>query len=243
MRLNKYLAQAGISSRRKADELITEGHVEVNGRQVTTLGEDVGPDDIVEVDGQVVEPVQEQVVYLLHKPPGIISSVGDPRGRRTVVDLIPDSRRLFPVGRLDRDTTGALLITNDGELAHLLTHPRYGIERRYIAEVKGRLNSKAVSALATGMVVEEGMKVRAHARRLRSQGQRTVYQLNMTEGKNREVKRIFKHFSLPLSRLHRRSFAGLSADNLPVGKYRRLTKHEIAALYSLVSKREAFQTT
>ncbi|UCH09237.1 MAG: rRNA pseudouridine synthase [Fidelibacterota bacterium] len=243
MRLNKYLAQAGISSRRKADELIAGGHVQINGRQVTTPGEEVGPEDVVEVDGQAIEPIGQRVVYLLHKPSGAISTVSNTHGRRTVVDLIRDSRRLFPVGRLDRDTTGALLITNDGELANILTHPRYGIERRYIAEVRGRLSARAVSALATGLTIEGGMRVRAQVRRLRGRGQRTVYQLRMTEGKNREVKRIFKHFRLPLIRLHRRSFAGLTADNLPEGRYRRLSKHEIAALYKMVNMPESPQAS
>ena len=157
------------------------------------------------------------------------------------ISLPGNSRRVYPVGRLDRDTTGALLITNDGELANLLTHPRCGIEREYIAEVKGRLSSQAVAALTKGIVVEGRMKVRAQVRWLKGHGQRTNYQLRMYEGKNREVKRIFKHFNLPLLRLHRRSFAGLTADHLSEGKYRRLSKQEVAGLYRLAGVRESMQ--
>jgi len=243
MRLNKYLAQAGIASRRKADELIAAGRVQVNGQQVTTPGDEIDTDDLVTVDGRPAEPAEERVVYLLHKPAGVISSVTDPRSRATVVDLIRDRRRLFPVGRLDRDTTGALLITNDGELANLLTHPRYGVEKRYLAEVKGQLSSRAIAQLAVGAVIAGGMRVQAQVRQVARRGGRSSYQLTLTEGKNREVKRIFKHCRVALLRLHRTSFAGLSADRLPPGRYRRLRQREVDVLYELTGARKAFQTT
>ncbi|UCD38551.1 MAG: rRNA pseudouridine synthase [Fidelibacterota bacterium] len=233
MRLNKYLAQAGITSRRKADILITDGRVQVNGRLVTALGTEIQPDDLVEVDGQPVEPEDRRVVYLLHKPEGVLSSVTDPRGRETVVDLIRDKRRLFPIGRLDRDTTGTLLITNDGELANLLTHPRYEVKKVYLAEVKGQLGPRAVNALGEGVVVEGGMRVQASVKRLAGRGNRTLYQITLTEGKNREIKRIFSHFGLPLLRLHRTGFANLSADDLTPGKYRQLHRDEINRLYAI----------
>ena len=243
MRLNKYLARSGVAARRKADELIASGRVRVNDRLVTALGVEVGEEDLVEVDGRPVEPQPEQVVYLLHKPAGVVSSVTDPQERRTVVELIRDHRRLFPIGRLDRDTTGALLITNDGELANLLTHPRYGVEKRYLAEVKGRLNSRAIARLVAGTVIAGGIKVRAQVQEMARHGQRTSYRLTLTEGKNREIKRIFRHYGLPLVRLHRTSFAGLSADDLPPGKYRRLRQVEMNNLYRLAAPQYDSQTT
>ena len=230
MRLNKYLASAGVASRRKADQLIASGQVRVNNEIVTTLGWQVNETDLVTVRGHALEPAEERVVYLLHKPAGVISSASDPRGRTTVVELIRDSRRLYPIGRLDRDTTGALLITNDGELANRLTHPRYGVEKRYLAEVKGTLNSRAIKQLAGGMVLRDGLKVSARLKLVARTRHRSVYELELREGRNREVKRIFRHFGLPLVKLHRTEFAGQSADHLPVGKYRLLRREELADL-------------
>ena len=236
MRLNKYLAQSGVASRRKADALIVAGKVRVNGQQVTTLGVGVTADDLVELNGKAVGTVEDTVIYLIHKPTGVISAAGDPRGRKTVVDLIRDSRRLFPVGRLDRDTTGALLITNDGELTNPLTHPRFGVQKRYVADVLGRLSPEALARLDTGMTLSEGMRVRAKLRQVARRGRHTLYEIILTEGQNREVKRIFKHFGLTLLRLHRSHFAGLSADSMALGHYRRLRPKEIKALTGLAVK-------
>ncbi len=238
MRLNKYLARAGVASRRKADTLIAAGLVRVNGVAITELGTTVGPDDVVEATGQVLPPPEETVVYMLHKPPGVISTTSDPRGRSTVIDLLRDRRRMFPVGRLDRDTTGALLITNDGELTNRLIHPRYGIRKEYLAQVRGRLTSAALSALESGLTLTDGLRVKAGVQLLAHRGRRSSYRLTLTEGHNREVKRIFAHFQLPLLRLHRTRFAGLSADSLPAGKFRRLRKSEIKTLYALTAASE-----
>ncbi len=235
MRLNRYLARAGVASRRKADTLIAAGLVRVNGIAITELGTTVGPDDVVEATGQVLPPLEETVVYLLHKPVGVISTTSDPRGRSTVMDLLRDRRRMFPVGRLDRDTTGALLITNDGELTNRLIHPRYGIRKEYLTEVRGRLNSAALSALESGMTLTDGLRVKAGVQLVARRGRRSSYRLTLTEGQNREVKRIFAHFQLPLLRLHRTRFAGLSADSLPPGKSRCLSRIEIKTLYALTA--------
>ncbi len=243
MRLNRVLAQAGVASRRKADLLIAAGRVRVNGKTVSALGIDVTQDELVEVDGKPVEAVTERVVYLLHKPAGVLSAVSDSRGRQTVVDLIRDSRRLYPVGRLDRDTTGALLITNDGELANRLTHPRYGVEKRYLAEVKGQLSRQAIGDLKAGTMIDGGLKVRAEVRSAGRNGRHTVYEITMTEGKKREIKRIFRHYELPLVRLHRSSFAGLSSDSLAPGKYRRLHRAEIDRLYRMSNFQHGLQTS
>ena len=243
MRLNRVLAQAGVASRRKADQLIAAGRVRVNGKTVSALGIDVTRDELVEVDGKPVEAETERVVYLLHKPAGVLSAVSDSRGRQTVVDLIRDSRRLYPVGRLDRDTTGALLITNDGELANRLTHPRYGVEKRYLAEVKGQLSRQALGDLKVGTTIDGGLKVRAVVRSAGRNGRHTVYGITMAEGKKREIKRIFRHYGLPLVRLHRSSFAGLSSDSLAPGKYRRLHRAEIDSLYRMSKFQHGLQTS
>jgi len=240
MRLNKYLARAGVASRRKADTLIAAGKVRINGVVVTALGTQVQPDDIVSAEGRVVDPLEETVVYLMNKPAGVISAATDPRGRSTVVELVRDRRRLFPVGRLDRDTTGALLITNDGELTNQLLHPRYGIMKEYMAEVRGRLKSTDLTDLAKGMVLSDGLRVKAAVKSMERHGQRTTYRLTLSEGQNREVKRIFAHFEIPVLRLHRSRFAGLSADNLAPGKTRRLRREEIKSFYRLATpKRKA----
>ncbi|MCH7496441.1 MAG: rRNA pseudouridine synthase [Candidatus Marinimicrobia bacterium] len=243
MRLNRVLAQAGVASRRKADQLIAAGRVRVNGKTVSALGIDVAPDELVEVDGKPVEAETERVVYLLHKPAGVLSAVSDSRGRQTVVDLIRDSRRLYPVGRLDRDTTGALLITNDGELSNRLTHPRYGVEKHYLAEVKGQLSRQALGDLKVGTKIDGGLKVRAVVRSAGRNGRHTVYGIILTEGRKREIKRIFRHYDLPLVRLHRSSFAGLSSDSLAPGKYRRLHRAEIDRLYRMSNFQHGLQTS
>jgi len=243
MRLNRFLAQAGVASRRKADQLIAAGRVRVNGKTVFTLGIDVAPDELVEVDGKPVEAETERVVYLLHKPAGVLSAVSDSRGRQTVVDLIRDSRRLYPVGRLDRDTTGALLITNDGELSNRLTHPRYGVEKHYLAEVKGQLSRQALADLRVGTKIDGGLKVRAVVRSAGRNGRHTLYGIILTEGRKREIKRIFRHYDLPLVRLHRSSFAGLSSDSLAPGKYRRLHRAEIDRLYRMSNFQHGLQTS
>ncbi len=243
MRLNKLLARAGVASRRKADDLIAAGRVRIDGQTATTLGSDVGPLQSIEVDGRPVQPPEETVVYLLSKPAGVLSAVTDSRGRTTVVDLVRDSRRLFPVGRLDRDTTGVLLITNDGELANRLTHPRYGVEKGYTAEVKGRLARQAIADLRGGSHIRGGLRVRATVRQVGRHGRNTLYDITLTEGKKREIKRIFEHAGLPLVRLHRHSFAGLSSDSLAAGRYRRLRRSEIKRLYALSRPQDDLQTS
>ncbi|MCH7575121.1 MAG: rRNA pseudouridine synthase [Candidatus Marinimicrobia bacterium] len=235
MRLNKYLAQAGIASRRAADRLIAAGEVRVNGLVVTAMGVDVGENDAVDIGGDPVSAPEAAIVYLLNKPKGVISSASDDKGRRTVVDLIRDRRRLYPVGRLDRDTTGALLVTNRGELTHKLTHPKYGVKRRYIAQVRGQLPREAAGNLKRGLRLADGMKVRASIKLLDRRGGMFLYELVLTEGQNREIKRIFKHYKLPLMHLHRAEFAGLHVDQLAEGKYRRLRPAEVAALSRLVA--------
>src|SRR5947207_13829885 len=184
MRLNAYLARAGVASRRKADELIKAGRVTVNGApgQLNTF---VQQHDVVEVDGERVQ--KQQLAYmLLHKPAGVVTTASDPQGRRTVVDLVPREPRVVPVGRLDVDTTGALLLTNDGELAHRLAHPRYGVEKTYVVEVSGTPSKDVLRALEAGVELEDGPTAPARARLL---GPSRV-ELTIHEGRKHQVKRM-----------------------------------------------------
>jgi pseudouridine synthase len=226
MRLNAFLARAGIASRRGADELIKAGRVRVNGEE-GRLDTFVGGADEVEVDGKVVS-AQRLAYLLLHKPSGVVTTARDPHGRPTVVELVPDEPRVVPVGRLDADTTGALLLTNDGPLAHRLAHPRYGVEKVYVADVEGRPSRAALRALSEGVQLEDGMTAPAMARCLAP----TRVELTLHEGRNRQVRRMLEAVGHPVRRLHRSVYAGLTLDGLAPGEWRELRPGEIAALRS-----------
>ncbi|HVH51560.1 MAG TPA: pseudouridine synthase [Gaiellaceae bacterium] len=224
MRLNAYLARAGIASRRAADELIKAGRVRVNGEpgQLNTF---VGATDRVEVDGTEVFP-QKLTYLLLHKPAGVVTTARDPHGRPTVVELVPREPRVVPVGRLDADTTGALLLTNDGPLAHTLAHPRYGVEKVYEVDLDRDPNDEALRALAEGVDLDDGRTAPARVRRLG----RGRIELVLHEGRNRQVKRMLEAVGHPVVRLHRSAYAGLTLAGLEPGVYRELTRDEISAL-------------
>src|SRR6266542_4346194 len=226
MRLNAYLARAGVASRRRADELIKAGRVLVNGEpgQLNTF---VAARDRVEVDGRRVT-AQRLAYLLLHKPAGVVTTARDPEGRRTDVDFVPRDPRVAPVGRLDVDTTGALLLTNDGPLAHRLAHPRYGVEKVYEVEVEGRPSDEALRALAEGVELEDGVTAPARVRRLG----RSRIELTLHEGRNRQVKRMCDAVGLPVRRLHRSRYAGLDLKGLGPGDWRELTGAEVDALRS-----------
>jgi 23S rRNA pseudouridine2605 synthase len=226
VRLNAYLARAGIASRRKADELIKAGRVTVNGEpgQLNTF---VGADDAVEVDGRPI--AKQRLAYvLLHKPPGVVTTARDPRGRLTVVELVAHETRVVPVGRLDVDTTGALLLTNDGPLAHRLAHPRYGVEKVYEAEVDGDPSEETLRLLREGIELDDGPTAPAHARRLG----RGRLELILHEGRNRQVKRMLEAVGHPVRRLHRSRYAGLELGALAPGEWRELGADEVSALRS-----------
>jgi len=230
MRLNAYLARAGVASRRKADELIKAGRVKVNGRP-GELNTFVGASDCVEVDGRPV--TKQRLAYLLlHKPAGIVTTARDPGGRPTVVDLVPREPRVVPVGRLDADTTGALLLTNDGELAHRLAHPRYEIDKVYVADVEGEPTDEAIRALAEGVELDDGPSAPARARRL---GPSRV-ELTLHEGRKHQVKRMCEAVGHPVRRLHRRAYAGLTLGGLRPGAWRELTHDEIERLRSATQR-------
>ena len=224
MRLNAYLARAGLASRRGAEELIRAGRVSVNGLPAG-LATFVEPGDRVEVDGRAVSP--EPLAYvLLHKPPGVVTTARDPHGRPTVVGLVGHERRVVPVGRLDADTTGALLLTNDGELAHRLMHPRYEVEKVYEVEVEGEPDDRARRRLAEGVELDDGPTAPAAVRRLGP----SRLELTLHEGRKHQVKRMCAAVGHPVRRLHRSGYAGLTLEGLGPGEWRELTPAEVQAL-------------
>lgn len=233
-RLNKAIAEAGIASRRAADELISQGRVMVNGSVVTELGTRVTPSDRVSVDGKLIGNPERNVYVLLNKPKDTISTTSDEKGRRTVMSLVKSQQRIYPVGRLDRNTTGVLLLTNDGELAHRLMHPSYGIERHYHAELDKPIDLKHARAIAEGGVdLGSGDVSGACDVQVADKDRRSVA-ITLTEGKNREVRRLFEAFGYEVVRLQRKSYAGLTARGLDRGESRSLTREEVYHLRHMV---------
>ena len=224
VRLNRLLARAGVASRRAADDLIAAGRVTVNGR-VAAVGTQVAEDDEVRVDGRALT-AQAPVHLVLHKPAGVITTVSDPGGRRTVLDLIDVPERVFPVGRLDRDTTGLLIVTNDGELANRLMHPRHGVAKTYVAEVEGDPSAAALRRLAEGVELEDGPTAAAGVRRLAP----STIELVIHEGRNRQVRRMLEAVGHPVRSLHRSAYGGIELGDLPSGGWRRLSAGELERL-------------
>jgi 23S rRNA pseudouridine2605 synthase len=224
MRLNAYLARAGIASRRGAEELIRAGRVRVNG-EVAGLATFVEAPDTVEVDGSPILP--EPLTYvLLHKPAGVVTTARDPQGRPTVVGLVEHERRVVPVGRLDADTTGALLLTNDGPLAHRLMHPRYEVDKVYEAEVEGEPSDQTLALLTDGIELDDGLTAPARVRRLTP----SLVELTIHEGRKHQVKRMLQAVGHPVRRLHRKVYAGVTLDGLAPGEWRELTPEEAKRL-------------
>jgi len=228
VRLNRFLARAGVASRRAADDLIKAGRVTVNGER-GELNTFVAGRDVVEVDGERVGK-QALAHVLLHKPLGVVTTASDPQGRPTVVELVASEPRVVPVGRLDVDTSGALLLTNDGDLAHRLAHPRYGVEKMYVVDVEGDLTPAAVLRLAEGVELEDGLTAPARARQLG----RSRFELVLHEGRNRQVRRMCEALGYPVVRLRRTPYAGLGVAGLEPGASRPLEPGEVEALRRLV---------
>jgi 23S rRNA pseudouridine2605 synthase len=228
VRLNAYLARAGVASRRKADELIKAGRVTVNG-EPGHLNTFVAKHDRVELDGRPL--ARQRLAYvLLYKPAGVVTTASDPQERPTVVELVSEHEvRLVPVGRLDADTTGALLLTNDGELAHRLAHPRYEVEKVYEAEVEGEPSAEALRQLERGVQLDDGPTAPADARRLAP----SRVELAIHEGRKHQVKRMLEAVGHPVTRLHRSRYAGLILEGLEPGEWRELEPGEVARLQSL----------
>jgi 23S rRNA pseudouridine2605 synthase len=229
MRLNAWLARAGVASRRRADELIKAGRVTVNGHR-GELNTFVGERDAVRLDGELLG-AQRLAYVLLHKPAGVVTTAADPRGRPTVVGLVDLPERVVPVGRLDADTTGAILLTNDGPLAHRLAHPRYGVEKTYDVHVDGDPTRDALDRLANGVVLDDGPTAPAGVRRL---GPGRI-ELTLHQGRKHQVKRMCAAVGHPVVRLHRSRYAGLTVAGLDPGRWRELAPAEVEALRSLTA--------
>jgi pseudouridine synthase len=234
MRLAKYLAGAGAASRRKAEQLIVEGRIKVNGVLVTEPGRVINPDlDIIDFDGQILKP-QKKIYLMLNKPAGYLSSTYDPHGRPTVMDLLMGIQsRLYPVGRLDLDTRGLLLLSNDGEFTNKIIHPRYHVDKKYQVLVKGQLSEKALRQLSKGVKLEDGLTSPAAVKVLQINTQSTLIEMSIHEGRKRQVKRMLAQVGFPVISLKRTAIAFLDLGNLEEGHYRHLDPHEVKALLDL----------
>jgi pseudouridine synthase len=232
MRLNKFLAHAGVASRRACDELIRNKKVRVNNKIIEDFSFQVKEEDYVVCNGKTIQLTHERHVYLVHKPAGYISTSNDTHGRKKVIDLIFSKNRLYTIGRLDRDTTGIILVTNDGDLANRLMHPKFKKEKKYIVETKIDIPFEKYSQLSSGLTLEDGTIAKGQITRVGKKQLRYVWEIVLTEGKNREVKRIFEALESKVVKLHRFSFAGLELGSLKLGRYRKLSKVELKKLYS-----------
>ncbi|NEN82129.1 pseudouridine synthase [Paenibacillus elgii] len=232
-RLQKVLAEAGVASRRKCEELITAGRVEVNDKVVTTLGVKVDPSqDFIKVDGKPIRR-QSKVYVIFNKPKGVITSAQDPEGRKTVTEFFKNiKQRIYPIGRLDYDTEGLLLLTNDGEFAHLLTHPKHHVPRTYLATVKGVPHGSLLDKLKNGIELEDGMTAPAEVeyQDVRPENNEAVVKITIYEGRNRQVRRMFDAIHHPVIKLKRIQFGPLQLSGIPRGKFRHLTPQEVNEL-------------
>jgi 23S rRNA pseudouridine2605 synthase len=233
-RLQKVLARAGVGSRRHADELVAAGRVTVNGEPAVP-GRRVGPADRIELDGVPVVVPGEHVYYVLHKPAGVVTTAAYPQGRPMVVDLVPSEPRVFSVGRLDAETEGLLLLTNDGELAHRLTHPSHGVVKTYLAEVDGEPSRGALRRLREGVELDDGLTAQARVTVVARRGRTAAVEIGIHEGRNRQVRRMFDAVGHPVRRLVRTRIGPLRDERLGPGEWRAVTPAEVRALYEASS--------
>ena len=234
-RLQKVIASYGYASRRKAEDLIKRGKVLVNGKVITELGTKVEANDIISIDGVIINKDVKHEYYLLNKPRQVISSVTDKEGRITVTDLINTDARIYPVGRLDYDTTGLIILTNDGDFANMLMHPSYEIEKTYVAKLNKILNKDDINKLKKGIVIDN-RKVeikRFKVRKKDNEKNTSIIELTIVEGRNHIVKRIFESMHIDVMKLSRVGYAFLTLDGLKSGEYRQLSIKEIKKLYAL----------
>jgi 23S rRNA pseudouridine2605 synthase len=237
IRLQKLLAQSGVASRRKCEELMLGGHVEVDGEVVTRLGTKVDPHTaVIRVDGKRLPPISPNAYLVLNKPRGVVSTMSDPEGRRTLGDLVADRpERLFHVGRLDTDTSGLIILTNDGDFAQRLAHPSFEVDKTYVAEVEGELHKGVVKQLLAGVTLDDGPVTVTSARIVsgshgRNAHDRTIVELVIHEGRNRIVRRLLAHVGHPVTRLTRTQIGPVQLGRLPVGEMRELTLDELGEL-------------
>ena len=231
MRLNKYIASAGIASRRKADELIKAGKVKINGQVLAEPGYDVAAGDLVEVNGSIIEPVKKMICIMLNKPKGYITSADDDRERPTVMDLVSDfDARLFPVGRLDYNTSGLLLLTNDGEFAYHMTHPKHQVEKTYRAKVAGTLSDQRIARLRKGIDIGGFVTSPAEVTVIKQMERSAIVEIKIHEGKNRQIRKMFSAVGNKVIELERIAVGRLHLGHLKEGHYRKLTDQEIEYL-------------
>jgi len=232
VRLHKLLSEAGVASRRGGEDLIRAGKVSVNGQVIRELGFKADPaHDRIKVEGRILPPPSPKVYYLLYKPPGVITSIHDPQGRPTIKDLIPRIKvKVFPVGRLDYDAEGCLVLTNDGDLAERLSHPRYGIPRTYLVKVKGILTAQEMRRIEKGVKLADGMSPTMKITPMRKLQKNSWLKVTLREGRNRVVKRTFEAINHPVLQLKRIGFASLTLEGLRPGDYRPLSSEEIERL-------------
>lgn len=238
-RVQKLIAQAGIASRRKAEELILQGKVKVDGVVISELGYKAKKGAVIEVDGKAIEK-EEKVYFVLNKPKNVLSSVSDDRGRKTVVDLIDVSKRIFPIGRLDYDTTGVLLLSNDGDFANELIHPRYHVEKEYDVTIKGILKSEDIKNLQNGIVLDGKKTLPAKVVVINKDLKTNISNLQLTikEGRNHQVKKMMEYFGFKVTKLNRKRFGCIDLKGLNIGEYRKLKPFEIKKLKSLTKVSE-----
>jgi len=234
-RLQKVIANSGYTSRRKAEELILSGHVEVNGEVVNTLGFKVTGNDIISVDGNILNKDVKKEYYLLNKPREVISSVTDDKERKTVVDLIKTNSRIYPIGRLDYDTTGLIILTNDGELANILMHPKNNIYKTYVAKINGILNEEDFKKIKKGILIDDRKLVVDHinVKKVDKIKNTSLVEVTIHEGRNHIVRKLFEKLRYDVKKLHRSKLAFLTDDGLKSGEYRELSLKEVKTLYSL----------
>ena len=236
-RIQKIIASSGYTSRRKAEELILKGLVKVNNKVVYELGTKVNPNDLIEVNGYIIKN-ENKVYYLLNKPRGVITSTSDDKGRKTVVDLINTNIRIYPVGRLDYDTTGAIILTNDGELANLIMHPKSQIDKVYIAKIDGLIGKKQLQMLEKGVFID-GIKTSKAKARIKSYDKKkdtSIVELTIHEGRNHQVKKMFDSLGYKVLKLKRERIAFLDVNDLKSGEYRILNSKEVKKLYNEITK-------
>ncbi len=240
IRLNRFLAMAGLGSRRTCDQFIQEGRVRVNGEVVTRLGIQIDPRrDVVEFDGREVRAEQPMIYILLHKPPRTVSTVKDERGRRTVVQLVGLKTRIFPVGRLDYNTTGALLLTNDGELTYYLTHPKFEVKKIYRVLLDKVIRPIALHQFQRGVELDGRRTAPCKVRELRIIDNRSYLEVELHEGRNRQIRRMFDLLGYQVEELHRLEFAGLRVNDLKPGEWRELTPKEVQSLKQLIAEQKS----
>ncbi|KRN86925.1 pseudouridine synthase [Ligilactobacillus acidipiscis] len=240
-RLQKVMANAGVASRRASEKMIIEGRVRVNGKTVTELGVKVSGEDAVEVDGHLLEQSDQKVYFILYKPRGVISAAKDDKNRKVVTDFFQDiPQRIYPVGRLDYDTSGLVLMTNDGDLANKLMHPRYHVNKTYVAKVKGIPESNELERLRHGVLLDKTHKSSPAKTKLMSVDKKkntALVSLTIHEGRYHQVKRMLKSVGHPVEKLKRETYGFLNLDGLTSGDFRKLTNQEITALKKMVAKK------